>query len=198
MKVTKIALAILALAGIGSISSHAKNEPRTAYIFGFASSFNDSTVYFTSVQQIDSVYFTNKGRFLNNRENYSYQLRDYLEQTGAGNRTCIVIFDRSQKKAEKKWNKLYLRYTQKAKVKKKKNGMASDAAPAPYLVKPLSNSDFTFKAIQPTEEDEMEVKKAPKAKKPKKGEGPRPGGGPQPDGNPPGGGNPPAGGPRPQ
>ena len=82
MKVTKIALAILALAGIGSISSHAKNEPRTAYIFGFASSFNDSTVYFTDVQKVDSAYFTRKSKFLVSRENYSYQLRDYLTSHG--------------------------------------------------------------------------------------------------------------------
>lgn len=101
MKITKIALASIALACFSSLSASAKNEVKTAYIFGFASSFNDSTVYFTDVQKVDSAYFTRKNKFLVSRENYSYQLRDYLEQQGAGNRTCIVMFDFNQKKAEK-------------------------------------------------------------------------------------------------
>ncbi len=70
MKVLKIALA-LAIAAISSFTAHAKNDPTTAYMFGFASSFSDSTVYMTSVQRVDSVYLTHKKLFLDNRENYS-------------------------------------------------------------------------------------------------------------------------------
>ena len=97
MKITKIAFASIALACFSSLSASAKNDAKTAYIFGFASSFNDSTVYFTDVQKVDSAYFTRKSKFLVSRENYSYQLRDYLEQQGAGKRTCIVMFDFDQK-----------------------------------------------------------------------------------------------------
>ena len=122
MKITKIALAALALAGISSLAVTAKNEPKTTYIFGFAQSFNDSTVYITGVQQLDSAYIQGKGKFLASRENYSYQLRDYLEQHGAGYRTCSVFYDTDQKKAEKKWVKLYDKYTAKPKAKKVKNG----------------------------------------------------------------------------
>lgn len=193
MKITKIALASLALAGICSLAASAKNEAKTAYIFGFASSFNDSTVYFTPVQQLDSAYFTGKKNFLVSRDNYSYQLRDYLEQAGEGYKTCMVMYDLDQKKAEKKWNKLYLKYTQKPKAKKAKNGQQVDAAPTPYQVKTISNGDFSFKAIESTEDTE-EAKKAPKPKK--QGKGPRPegpqGGGPQ-GGAPGGGGMPPMG-----
>ncbi len=82
MKITKIALASVASSHVSARSLHqAKNEAKTAYIFGFASSFNDSTVYFTDVQKVDSAYFTRKNKFLVSRENYSYQLRDYLEPT---------------------------------------------------------------------------------------------------------------------
>ena len=70
MKITKIALASIALACFSSLSASAKNEVKTAYIFGFASSFNDSTVYFTDVQKVDSAYFTRKNKFLISRENY--------------------------------------------------------------------------------------------------------------------------------
>ena len=82
MKVLKIALA-LAIAAISSFTAHAKNDPTTAYMFGFASSFNDSTVYMTSVQRVDSVYLTHKKLFLDNRENYSLQLKEYLESRSA-------------------------------------------------------------------------------------------------------------------
>jgi hypothetical protein len=99
MKITKIAFASIALACFSSLSASAKNDAKTAYIFGFASSFNDSTVYFTDVQKVDSAYFTRKSKFLVSRENYSYQLRDYLEQQGAGKRTCVVMFETDQKKA---------------------------------------------------------------------------------------------------
>ena len=152
MKITKIALASIALACFSSLSASAKNEVKTTYIFGFASSFNDSTVYFTDVQKVDSAYFTRKNKFLVSRENYSYQLRDYLEQQGAGKRTCIVMFDTDQKKAEKKWNKLYARYIQKPKAKKAKNGQQKDDAPTPFLVKKIANCEFSFKAIEPNEQ----------------------------------------------
>lgn len=150
MKIRKIALAAMALIG-STLATYAKNEPKTAYIFGFASSFNDSTVYITSVQQLDSAYIQGKGKFLVSRENYSYQFRDYLEQLGAGYRTCSVFFDTDQKKAEKKWNKLYNRYTAKPKSKKVKNGQQKDDAPTPYQVKQVSNGEFRFQAIAPEE-----------------------------------------------
>ena len=110
MKVLRIALA-LAIVAISSLAAQAKVEPTTAYMFGFASSFNDSTVYITSVQKVDSVYLSHKNLFLEGRDNYSFQLRDYLESIGEPKRTCIVMFDRNFKKAEKKWTKLCLLYT---------------------------------------------------------------------------------------
>lgn len=152
MRLSKITFTTLALAAISSIAVTAKNEAKTAYLFGFAASFNDSTVYITPVQQLDSVYITSKSHFLVNRSNYSYQLRDYLEQQGAGNRTCIVMFDTNQKKAEKKWNKLYEHYTKKPKAKRAKNGQMSNDVPTPFQVKKIANSEFSFKAIEPDEQ----------------------------------------------
>lgn len=151
MRISKITFAALAIAAVSSLAVTAKNEAKTAYIFGFASSFNDSTVYITNLQKLDSTYFSNKGKFLVNRENYSYQLRDYLEQQGCGNRTCIVMFDTKQKNAQKKWAKLYDRYTKKPKAKKTKNGQQKDEAPTPYIVKRIDNSQFSFKAIEPND-----------------------------------------------
>ena len=53
MKLTQLVFATLAAALLISITSQAKNEMRKAYVFGFASSFNDSTVYFTDIQELD-------------------------------------------------------------------------------------------------------------------------------------------------
>ena len=121
--------------GFSSMANAAKNDPKTAYIFGFASSFNDSTVYITGVQQVDSAYFVGKANFLVSRDNYSFQLRDYLEQQGAGYRTCAVIYDINKKKAEKKWLKLYSKYTRKPKAQRLKSGEKPKDLPTPWLVK---------------------------------------------------------------
>ena len=76
MKLSKIGLTAIAATLLISLTAQAKNEMRKAYVFGFASSFNDSTVYITDIQELDSVWFTSKHHFLVSRENYSYQLRD--------------------------------------------------------------------------------------------------------------------------
>ena len=48
------------------------------YAFGFSASFNDSIVYFTDIQEIDSAWINEKNKFLVSRDNYSYQLKNYL------------------------------------------------------------------------------------------------------------------------
>ena len=133
MNIRKLALAALMMAlGFSSLANAAKNDPKTAYIFGFASSFNDSTVYITGVQKVDSAYFVGKANFLVSRDNYSFQLRDYLEQQGAGYRTCAVFYDLNQKKVEKKWMKLYSKYTRKPKAQRLKSGEKPKDLPTPW------------------------------------------------------------------
>ena len=83
------------------------------------------------------------------------------------------MFDFDQKKAEKKWNKLYARYIQKPKAKKAKNGQQMNDAPSPYQVKTINSTDFHFSSVQPNDEEveEVKVKKAKKAKKEKRRKG---------------------------
>ena len=164
MKVFKIALA-LAIVAISSLAAQAKVEPTTAYMFGFASSFNDSTVYITSVQKVDSVYLSHKNLFLEGRDNYSFQLRDYLESIGEPKRTCIVVFDRNFKKAEKKWAKLYERYTKKPKAKRLKSGEKPKELPSPWQVKSVDENKFTFKPIAPDDIQEPMTKQERKEAK---------------------------------
>lgn len=167
MKLSKIGLTAIAATLLISLTAQAKNEMRKAYVFGFASSFNDSTVYFTDIQEVDSAWFTSKHHFLVSRENYSYQLRDYLASIGEQHRTCVVEYDTDPKKLEKVWNKLYIRY---AHNQKKKNNQKQKSELPPFQIKKLNREQFQFQAVAPMDEAteiEEPVKKV-KAKKAQK------------------------------
>ena len=128
-------LILTLVVALTALTASAVNKPEKVYMYGFAASFNDSTVYFTSLQEIDSVYIDSKTKFLYSRDNYSYQLRDYLSAHGAENYTCTTVFALNRKAAEKKYAKLRKRYTQGGK----------------YTVKDLSQTDFFFVPIKEQE-----------------------------------------------
>ena len=128
-------LILTLVVALTALPASAVNKPERVYMYGFAASFNDSTVYFTSLQEIDSVYIDSKTKFLYSRDNYSYQLRDYLSAHGAENYTCTTVFALNRKAAEKKYAKLRKRYTQGGK----------------YTVKDLSKADFFFVPIKEQE-----------------------------------------------
>ena len=128
-------LILTLVVALTALTASAVNKPEKVYMYGFAASFNDSTVYFTSLQEIDSVYIDSKTKFLYSRDNYSYLLRDYLSAHGAENYTCTTVFALNRKAAEKKYAKLRKRYTQGGK----------------YTVKDLSKTDFFFVPIKEQE-----------------------------------------------
>lgn len=128
-------LILTLVVALTALTASAVNKPEKVYMYGFAASFNDSTVYFTSLQEIDSVYIDSKTKFLYSRDNYSYQLRDYLSAHGAENYTCTTVFALNRKAAEKKYAKLRKRYTQGGR----------------YTVKDLSKTDFFFVPIKEQE-----------------------------------------------
>ena len=132
--IKQIALAIAMMAA-GTTNVQAQNvKVPQAYMFGFVASFNDSTVYFTNIQKVDSVWVTKKKGMLAGRNNYSYQLREYFaEQRYLPNRTCLVIANVDRKKVEKKFVKMKNKYL----VKSKK----------PYDVRNIADSDFKFTAV---------------------------------------------------
>lgn len=124
-------LVAMILLAVGATAS-AKLVQTKVYMFGMAASFNDSTAYFTDVQEVDA-WINDKGKFLYSRENYSYQLRDYLQSQGFANATCITCFALSRKKAEKKYATLL-----------KKSAARGDAN-----VRYLKESEFKYDAIVP-------------------------------------------------
>lgn len=134
MKLRKSVFAAIAATLLIAVSMQAKDEMKRIYIFGFASSFNDSIVCFTDVQAVDSAWLNSKNHFLVSRENYSYQLRDYLEGEGYKHPTCMISYSTNLKKLTKKYNKMRNSYTAQPKKSKNKSGMIEDAAPK-YQVK---------------------------------------------------------------
>ena len=123
-----------------AMSVSASNKKATIYAFGFSASFNDSTVYFTDVQQIDNATIESKNNFLQNRMEYAEQLRDYFNSIGLKHRTCLISYGLTQKDAEKKLVRLRKRYS--------KGGH--------YKINYLNGSDFKFKVIN-REDSSMEL-----------------------------------------
>lgn len=80
------------------------------YIVGVSASFTDSLIYLTDIQRVDSAELNEKG-LLQQRAQYSTQLKEYLEAQGKGqNRTCFVYFNQKKKKLQKEVTKLKQKY----------------------------------------------------------------------------------------
>jgi len=152
-RICKIALFCFVMLMI-SLQTFAIERPTTLYVYGFSASFNDSTVYITDIQQLDSAWVNKQTGFLYSRDNYSYQLKNYLQNNGVENPTCIISFAKTRKEIEKKYAALRKRYTK------------GDAS---YTIKQLSYDKFHFNVISALDDpsvstdDSKEALKAEKA-----------------------------------
>lgn len=85
-------------------------EYKRVYLYGVSIDFNDSTVYLTDIQHLDSVVIKPDGS-LQNQASYSLQLKVYLEGVlGETNQTCAVIYSDKKKKLEKRFSRMHRRY----------------------------------------------------------------------------------------
>lgn len=142
MKLGKIIfLAALLLGLAANAAAKEGHKPAKVYMFGFAASFNDSTVYFTSVQPVDAYVEDNRTHFLYERDQYAYQLRSYLQTLNRELRpTCVVVYADNEKKAMKKYVKMQARYTARTKNH--------------FLVNAITDDQFRFKPIAPYSESD--------------------------------------------
>ncbi|MBR7048769.1 MAG: hypothetical protein IKI16_02805 [Prevotella sp.] len=120
-----------------SISSMAQDKKTAVYMFGFSASFNDSTVYMTDIQKVEDAWVNTKSGFLVNRDDYSYQLQNYLKQKGEQTPTCVTFYALKQKDIHKKYENLKKKYTDKKK--------------GDFFVTYLKSEDFAFTAVTPDE-----------------------------------------------
>lgn len=89
---------------------------KTTYVFGVATSFNDSTAYVTAIQQLDSVTTVGKIGILANKQEYSYQLREFMGGKGIQHATCVTVNAKSRKEAEKSLSSMKQRLAGKNKL----------------------------------------------------------------------------------
>ena len=113
---------------------------------GFGITYNDRTGI-VPPKDVDVIMVAPKGSgtslrrlFLQGRDIYSQQLKDYFAASMQPNRICVVMYAPTLKEAEKKYLKMRRIYTRK-----------SDT---PYDVRYLTANDFAFKPIQLYFEDE--------------------------------------------
>ncbi|EGF59174.1 hypothetical protein [Bacteroides fluxus] len=131
MKYVRIFFAIT-LAFMFFSSFTLKSNEKPVYAFGVAASFNDSVVYYTEIQVLDSVGLDKAG-FLPKRDLYAYQLKNYLEyDLNKPDYTCMIYFSENKKKLEKEASKIKGKY-------KKGSGLVLQA---------VEPSAFTFKKPQ--------------------------------------------------
>ena len=152
MKLQKLFFTALLLLAV-SFQCSAENHARKVFMFGFAASFNDSTVYFTDIQEVDSVWLETKNKFLYSRDNYSYQLKDHLKGIGQEHPACLVVFAEKKKDAARKDVKMRKRY-----VSNKKGQHL-------YNIKYINANDFRFKGILPDTDYLNAQNKTKKSKK---------------------------------
>ncbi len=130
--------AAVSLFSVWSAGAYAKNKcVPEIYAFGFAASFNDSIIYISDVQAIKDAWVSDKAKFLLGRDNYSYQLRNYLESKGFPHRTCIIVYSLKRKDVEKKYRNLKAKYTKKGN----------------FDIRYLHDADFHFTTIDNSEEE---------------------------------------------
>lgn len=136
MKLYKNVIAALTLLVVASsfvgVSAKIVCVPKL-YAFGFSASFNDSIVYFTDIQEIDSAWINDKTDFLISRDNYSYQLKNYFTNIGQEHRTCVISFALKRKDIEKKYKKMKEKYVKAGN----------------FSIKTLGKNDFQFTTIKP-------------------------------------------------
>lgn len=128
-----ILLLVVALTALGASAKPLKTNQ--VYMFGFSASFKDSVIYVTDIQNVPGTWVESKNKFLLVRDEYSRQMKDYLEEKlQQEKRVCVVFYYLKKKKAEKEFLKL---------MKKYKKG---------YEVRHVNEKDFKFEAIDVSEQ----------------------------------------------
>lgn len=87
-----------------------KDKEKKVYAFGVAASFNDTVVYYTEIQLLDSIELDKHG-FLPQREMYSYQLKSYLEyELQKPDYVTMIYFSENKNKLQKEATKVKGKY----------------------------------------------------------------------------------------
>ncbi len=100
------------------VATLSAKEPKTktVYVMGVSYSFSDSTVYFTEIQKMENIQFSDAHKFLPDRQHYSYELTDFMEvNEGMPGRLSALYYAEKLTSLQKKAEKLKKRFLKKKK-----------------------------------------------------------------------------------
>lgn len=133
----RILFALVALCAALQVS--ARDRQQSIYMFAYGTSFNDSTIYLSTVEVVKNATFEQKTNFLNNRLSYSNAFKQFLDVKYSGIHTTAVFFNVKREKLEKMYLKIR-RNTQKSRTMRLVEVPASDFR-FPVLATPNVSND---------------------------------------------------------
>lgn len=133
----RILFALVALCAALQVS--ARDRQQSIYMFAYGTSFNDSTIYLSTVEVVKNATLEQKTNFLNNRLSYSNAFKQFLNVKYSGIHTTAVFFNVKREKLEKMYLKIR-RNTQKSRTMRLVEVPASDFR-FPVLATPNVSSD---------------------------------------------------------
>ena len=95
-------LALIIACSSVSVCAKGGSDDGKLYVFGVATSLGDTTVYLSSIQDIEGV-INSKSAFFDNCQTYVRQMETYLQEQTGQYFTCAFFFSPKKKKADKKW-----------------------------------------------------------------------------------------------
>lgn len=119
----RILFALVALCAALQVS--ARDRQQSIYMFAYGTSFNDSTIYLSTVEVVKNATLEQKTNFLNNRLSYSNAFKQILDVKYSGIHTTAVFFNVKREKLEKMYLKIR-RNTQKSRTMRLVEVPASD------------------------------------------------------------------------
>lgn len=119
----RILFALVALCAALQVS--ARDRQQSIYMFAYGTSFNDSTIYLSTVEVVKNATLEQKTNFLNNRLSYSNSFKQFLDVKYGGIHTTAVFFNVKREKLEKMYLKIR-RNTQKSRTMRLVEVSASD------------------------------------------------------------------------
>lgn len=133
----RILFALVALCAALQVS--ARDRQQYIYMFAYGTSFNDSTIYLSTVEVVKNATLEQKTNFLNNRLSYSNAFKQFLDVKYSGIHTTAVFFNVKREKLEKMYLKIR-RNTQKSRTMRLVEVPASDFR-FPVLATPNVSND---------------------------------------------------------
>lgn len=132
-----ILFALVALCAALQVS--ARDRQQSIYMFAYGTSFNDSTIYLSTVEVVKNATLEQKTNFLNNRLSYSNAFKQFLDVKYSGIHTTAVFFNVKREELEKMYLKIR-RNTQKSRAMRLVEVPASDFR-FPVLATPNVSND---------------------------------------------------------